>query len=191
MPGMSQPAPTATWPVCGQGRYFLHVYDDEPKYYLPYQGRAWVKALHTAGRQKPSIDRLAGEPDAARKWFGNGLDDVNIELHVSNFVTEPLAPADPPHAYTCILTRIDALKVSIGDRYFRQEATRAWGEAHAGDYLHISARVAERLGSLKESEKQDAEADEDQDEVEGEGVQADFQVPQDINAPANPEPEAH
>jgi hypothetical protein len=33
------------------GRYFLHVYDDEPQYYLPYQNRQWVRALHQAGRQ--------------------------------------------------------------------------------------------------------------------------------------------
>jgi len=48
------------------GRYFLHVYDDEPKYYLAYQDRAWVRALHQAGRQDIVIDQLTEESGTAK-----------------------------------------------------------------------------------------------------------------------------
>jgi hypothetical protein len=60
------------------GRYFLHIYDDQPKFYLAYQDRPWVKSLHDAGQQVINIGQLSDESGTAKKQFGEGLQELQI-----------------------------------------------------------------------------------------------------------------
>lgn len=62
----------------------------EPRYYLPYQDRPWVKALHDAGRQEIFLDNLAVESNTAKNQFGHGLQDMQIQATVTNLVNSPI-----------------------------------------------------------------------------------------------------
>lgn len=134
------------------GRYFLHVYDDGPEYYLAYQKRAWVKALHQAGRQNFVIDQLAAESPTAKKVFGEGLQQLQIQATVTNLVNFPVVTAGDGKHYWCVLTRFDAFSVSLEQSSFQIHLNRVTWENQAGAYANIANAVSERLGISKPSE---------------------------------------
>lgn len=136
------------------GRYFLHVYDDVPKYYLPYQDRLWVRAIHEAGRQDFVINQLTNESDTAKRQFGEGLDDLQIQATVTNLVNEPITTVGSRTHYWCVLTRFDAFSVTFGKLSFQIHANRVTWENQDGAYRHIARIVSERLGVTKPSERQ-------------------------------------
>jgi hypothetical protein len=140
------------------GRYFLHVYDDEPQYYLPYQNRPWVKALHQAGRQDIVINQLSEESDTAKEQFGEGLENVQIQATVTNLVNYPVTtPVDETH-YWCVLTRFDAFSVTLGARWFQIHSNRVTHESAAGAHTAIVNQVSEELGAVKPTEGPNASA---------------------------------
>jgi len=134
------------------GRYFLHVYDDEPKYYLAYQDRPWVRSLHEAGRQNIVINLLANESSTAKKHFGEGLQDLEIQATVTNLVNFPITTAGTEKHYWCVLTRFDAFSVTLGGRSFWVHTNRVTGESLPGDYDQIAQTVGKQLGATKASE---------------------------------------
>ncbi len=134
------------------GRYFLHVYDDEPKYYLAYQDRPWVRALHQAGRQDIVINQLTAESGTAKKQFGEALQHLQIQATVTNFVNFPITIADDETHYWCVLTRFDAFSVAIDQFSFQIHANRVTWENQPGAYTHIANTVSNRLGLTKPSE---------------------------------------
>jgi hypothetical protein len=134
------------------GRYFLHVYDDEPKYYLPYVSRPWVKALHTAGRQPIDINNIHDESGTAKGQFGEVLEVLRIKGTVTNIANFPI-DTQAGNSYWCVLTRFDEFTVSRENRFFRIKSDRTTEEGSPGDHQNISHFVAENLGQTKESEK--------------------------------------
>ena len=135
------------------GRYFLHVYDDVPKYYLPYEDRPWVETLHLAGRQNVVIDQLASESATAKAQFGVGLQGLQIQATVTNLVNYPITTEKDETYYWCVLTRFDALSVTLGQHSFQIHDNRVTWQNQAGDYAHIASVVGNQLGVVKPSEK--------------------------------------
>ena len=139
-------------------RYFLHLYDDEPQYYLPYQDRPWVKALHQAGRQDIVINQLLQESPTAKRQFGEGLENIQIQATVTNLVNYPVTtPVNEMH-YWCILTRFDAFSVTLGERWFQIHSNRVTQESAAGAHTAIVQHVSDDLGAVKPTEKPEAPA---------------------------------
>ena len=136
------------------GRYLLHVYDDEPRYYLPYQDRSWVKLLHQAGQNEIIIDGLADESPTAKSQFGETLDRIRIQATVSSLINFPISDIDPDAGthYWCVLTRFDAFSVTLNDRAFWVHANRVTGETNPGDHAAIAETVRQGLGVTKTSE---------------------------------------
>ena len=134
------------------GRYFLHVYDDEPKYYLAYHDRAWVRALHQAGRQDIVINQLTEESDTAKSKFGEGLQQLQIQATVTNLVNFPVTTADEGTHYWCVLTRLDAFSVTLDQSSFQIQTNRVTWENQAGAHAHIATTVSDKLGQVKPSE---------------------------------------
>jgi hypothetical protein len=144
------------------GRYFLHVYDDEPRYYLAYQNRPWVRALHQAGRQDIVINQLAEESATAKKQFGEGLQHLQIQATVTNLVNYPITtPVHETH-YWCVLTRFDAFSVTLAQSWFQIHANRVTAESQPGAHANIVNTVSNELGVVKPSEVDGAA-----DEVDG------------------------
>jgi len=136
------------------GRYFLHVYDDEPRYYLAYKDRPWVRSLHTAGRQDLVIDTLAAESQTAKAKFGEALVGLIIQATVTNFVNFPITTEGGDRHYWCVLSRFDAFSVRHDGRSFFIHLNRVTGEGNPGEYAAIAAMVGEHLGFVKKSEEQ-------------------------------------
>lgn len=134
------------------GRYFLHVYDDEPRYYLAYENRPWVKALHQAGRQDIVINQLAAESATAKKEFGEGLQGLQIQATVTNFVNFPITMSVNETHYWCVLTRFDALSATLGQSWFQVHANRVTQQSAPGAYDAIVGTVSDELGLVKPSE---------------------------------------
>jgi hypothetical protein len=78
-----------------KGRYFLHVYDSDPKWYLTFSNRSWMKALCLPGVQRLTIDNLDQEPQTIRKSLGE-FRGLKIELGITNMVVRPLVATTPP-----------------------------------------------------------------------------------------------
>lgn len=134
------------------GRYFLHVYDDEPRYYLAYQDRPWVRALHQAGRQDLIIDQLAEESPTAKSQFGEGLQDLQIQATVTNLINCPITTEGDGTRYWCVLTRFEAFSVSLDHLSFQIHTNRVTWESHVGAYTAITETVSNQLGVPKPSE---------------------------------------
>jgi len=72
---------------------------------VAYQDRPWVRAIHQAGRQDIVINQLAAESDTAKKQFGEGLQQLQIQATLTNLVNFPVTTADDETHYWCVLTR--------------------------------------------------------------------------------------
>lgn len=124
------------------GRYFLHLYDKEPKYYLTFSARPWCKVLCTAGSGKIKLKNLDSEPDSIKALLGK-LPGLEVELDIRNVEAIPVDTAHRP-IYWCYLTRIDALKISLGNDTFGIDSSRAISEKGNGRNA-ISQFIAEKL----------------------------------------------
>lgn len=133
-------------------RYFLHVYDDEPEYYLAYRNQPWGKALHQAGRQNIVVDQLAAQPPTAKNVFGEGLDQLQLQATVTNLVNYPVAATGDGTHYWCVLTRFAAFSVSLGESSFQVHLNRVTWENHPRAYVAVANAVSEQLGVRKPSE---------------------------------------
>ena len=102
------------------GRYFLHVYDDDPQYYLPYQNRPWVKALHQAGRQDIVINQLSEESHTAKGQFGEGLENVQIQA--------PVGYSQKGHHFGSSVGTTSPLSILVAPNALHPCAEGVWGD---------------------------------------------------------------
>jgi len=129
-------------------RYFLHVYDADPKYYLTFRGRPWCRSLVTVGQQKIHVSGLDAEPMAVKKLIGD-LPGLDVRLEVTNFHAGPLYVEHRP-VYWCWLTRIDKVEASLLQYTATIDMDRTITQSDDA-LAEIAAFVAERLAILPES----------------------------------------
>jgi hypothetical protein len=146
-------------------RYFLHVYDADPKYYLTFRERLWCKSLVKVGEQDLEFSQLNAEPKAVKKLIGD-LPDLCVKLKITNFHAGPLHVVHRP-VYWCWLTRIDKIEATHGQDTVTIDVNRTITQTNGG-LAAIAAFVAERLAILPESpdtqpprpdEQEDAQAE--------------------------------
>lgn len=145
--------PLSTKDRDSNGRYFLHVYDDEPRYYLPYQTTSWVRMLHTAGLHEVVIADLASSSETAKAKFGPQMAAVQVQATVTNIVNFPIERAADSTHYWCVLSRIDAFSVTHDGKSFGVYASRDVRESEPGAHSQIAAHVNDHLGVSKPSEQ--------------------------------------
>jgi len=129
-------------------RYFLHVYDADPRFYLTFRGRPWCKSLVAVGEQDIHVSGLDAEPAAIKRLIGD-LPDLDVKLKVTNFHAGPLHIQHRP-VYWCWLTRIDKVEASLEQHTVSIGADRTITQSENG-LAEIAAFLAERLAILPES----------------------------------------
>lgn len=126
-----------------QGRYFLHVYDSDPKYYLTFGNRVWMKSLCQSGEHKISLQNLENEPATVKRLLGE-FPGLSVDLSVTNTVLKPLVTYNPP-CYWMYLTRIDAIKVTLNRNTFEQRFDRSIEKSSPQALENIASEVASLL----------------------------------------------
>ena len=149
-------------------RYFLHVYDQPPEYYLTFRKRSWCKQLCSPGEQTLTLNAFASEPASVKRLLGS-LDDLSLTLSVTNFAAAPISTNHLP-LYWCFLTRIDGISANLQDHTYEVRADRSIGVSSPAAIDSIAAYVAENLQIAPTSKEQEApadqiEAEEDLDQV--------------------------
>lgn len=129
-------------------RYFLHVYDADPKFYLTLRGRSWCKSLVAVGEQEIHFSKLQNEPIAIKKLIGE-LPDLNVKLKVTNFHTGPLH-VKHRSVYWCWLTRIDKVEANYKQSKVVICSDRTINQSQNG-LANIAEFIASRLAILPES----------------------------------------
>ena len=129
-------------------RYFLHVYDADPKFYLTFRGRAWCKSLVTVGVQEIHVSSLETEPLAVKRLIGD-LPGLDVKFKVTNFHTGPLYVEHRP-VYWCWLTRLDEVEATLAQHSVTIGANRMITQS-ANGLTEIASFIAERLAVLPES----------------------------------------
>lgn len=135
-------------PKTYSSRYFLHVYDADPKFYLTFRGRPWSRNLVTVGEQVVHVFGLEQEPAAVKKLIGD-LPGLDVKLKVTNFHAGPLHVEHRP-VYWCWLTRIDKVEATLGQHTVTIDLDRTITQSERG-LAEIAAFVAQRLAILPES----------------------------------------
>jgi hypothetical protein len=135
-------------------RYFLHVYDADPRFYLPSRGKSWFKALTTSGRQDLEITNLQDESPTLRNLLGD-LEGFSLRAKVTNLVLEPIDTQHRP-VYHCILSRIDTFTCTVGDDQISLSSQRDFQSVPGGAVNRVAAFVASRL-HLKAGSAEDVE----------------------------------
>jgi hypothetical protein len=98
------------------GRYFLHVYDSDPTWYLTYRKRPWMRLLCQPGRQTITLKNLDQEPKTVTKLLGN-FPDLELELNIANYTIDPL-DSSMTSCFWMYLTRIDKIKARLNGYEF-------------------------------------------------------------------------
>lgn len=129
-------------------RYFLHVYDADPKFYLTFRGRAWCKSLVTVGEQEISFSDLDTEPAAIKRLIGD-LPGLKVNLKVTNFYAGPLHVEHRP-VYWCWLTRIDKIEATLDQHAVCINVDRTINQTDKG-LEEIAGFIAGRLAILPDS----------------------------------------
>lgn len=134
--------------VTHSSRYFLHVYDADPKFYLTFRNRNWCKRLVTVGEQDIHVSGLEVEPAAVKRLIGD-LPGLDVKLRVTNFHAGPLLVQHRP-VYWCWLTRIDEVQASLAGHTVTIGTDRTITQSENG-LSEIAAFLAGRLAILPES----------------------------------------
>lgn len=129
-------------------RYFLHVYDADPKFYLTFRGRPWCKSLVAVGEQEIHFSKLENEPRAIKKLIGD-LPGLDLKLKVTNFHAGPLHVQHRP-VYWCWLTRIDRVEATHEKHTATIDSDRTITQSENG-LASIAAFIADRLAILPDS----------------------------------------
>ena len=146
-------------------RYFLHVYDANPKFYLTFRGRPWCKSLVAIGEQEIHVFGLENEPIAVKRLIGD-LQGLDVTLKVTNFHAGPLYVQHRP-VYWCWLTRIDNVEASLGQHTVTIGADRTITQS-ANGLVEIAAFLAGRLAILPESPDTQPPRPDEQDKAQAE-----------------------
>lgn len=152
-----------------QGRYFLHVYDSDPKFYLTFRSRVWMKALCQPGEHRISLQNLDNEPATVKKLLGD-FPGLSVDLSITNTVLKPLVTENPP-CYWMYLTRIDSIKVTMNGNEFEQKLDRSIEQSSDNALNEIASQIASLLHidpKSSESEPPIEAEGEDEDQAEQE-----------------------
>lgn len=105
------------------GRYLLHVYEGDPAVLVGKRGRGWLKSLRSPG--SGSIELQVGADKAAtfREALSVELADLRIKANFTNRVLQQ-SPKKDGVQYLCVLTRIDAFSVTLGELSWEENANR-------------------------------------------------------------------
>lgn len=147
-------------------RYFPHVYDADPKFYLTFCGRPWCKSLVAVGEQEIHVSGLEDEPAGVKKLIGD-LSGLDVKLKVTNFHAGPLHVRHRP-VYWCWLTRIDKVEASLGQHTVTIDTDRTITQAENG-LAEIAAFIAGRLAIPPESPDPLPPRPDEQEEAQAEG----------------------
>lgn len=150
-------------------RYFLHVYDADPKFYLTFRGRPWCKSLVTVGEQEIHVSDLETEPAAIKKLIGD-LPGLDVKLKVTNFHAGPMHVQHRP-VYWCWLTRVDKVEAKLGEHHATIDIDRTITQS-ANGLTEIAAFIAARLAILPESPDTQPPRPDEQEEAQAEEVAA-------------------
>jgi hypothetical protein len=131
-------------------RYFLHVYDSDPKLYLPFRNRRWLRNLTQPGIQQVDLDNLDDEVSTVKNIIGD-ITDVAAYLMVFNQVIVPRYWEHFP-AYYCILSRLDHIKVRFNDFDFEITPEGYVNESGRWAYKTIVGHLASNI-HLQESDQ--------------------------------------
>ncbi|REE67521.1 hypothetical protein [Pantoea ananatis] len=129
-------------------RYFLHVYDAEPRLYLTVKRRLWSKKLVSVGSQELHFSNLDKEPFSVKKLIGD-LPGLDVKLSVTNFFSGPVHVDHRP-IYWCWLTRIDKVEARLGEHKVIIDYDRHVKQTDNG-LDEISSFLAHRLAIIPES----------------------------------------
>ena len=130
-------------------RYFLHVYDADPKYYLTLRGRPWCKGVVSLGKQEINLNDLQDEPSTVKKLIGD-LPGLDVKLGVTNFHIGPLHVNHRP-AYSCWLTRIDRVEARLGEHEACINVDRSISQSQDNSFSQIASFIAGRVAILPDS----------------------------------------
>ena len=158
--------PEAIGGLSKAGRYFLHVYDQPPEFYLTFQNRAWCKRICSEGANTINIGNLGNEPATFHRLLGD-MGDLSMSLTVTNFVAKPIISVHRP-VYWCHLTRIDTVQATLGDRSVSINADRTVVSEHPDALDRIAAHVAGHLHIAPDSRETIPAPEVDEAEPEGE-----------------------
>ena len=148
------------------GRYFLHVYDADPKFYLTVTTRDWAKAICTPGSQSIKIDAIDALPPTIRRLLGE-FRDLSVSAEIT---TSAITPTNTTHrpCYWMYLTRLDDVKVQWGTHSFHVASDRKVTMSSDGALDLIAAYVAETIHVAVASAEEEPPAEES---VAGEDVE--------------------
>ena len=146
-------------------RYFLHVYDADPKFYLTFRGRPWCRSLVAIGEQELHFSSLQAEPAAIKRMIGD-LPNLNVRLKVTNFHAGPLHVQHRP-VYWCWLTRIDKIEANLEQHSVTIDTDRTITQSENG-LSEIAAFIAGRLAILPESPDTQPPRPDEQEEARAE-----------------------
>lgn len=146
------------------GRYFLHVYDAHPQYYLTFRSRNWCKKICEPGDHEVVLENLDKEPESVRTLLGD-LGDLKVEVQITNLTAWPLHNENQP-VYWCCLTRFNSLKVSMDAHWFEICPDRQRRSSGEDAIQNIVAHVADRLHIRPESLESQPVEEEIEEEVE-------------------------
>lgn len=165
-----------------EGRYFVHVYDSDPKWYLTFGNRGWMRALCLPGEQRLKIENLDQEPETIRKSLGE-FPGLKIELGITNMVLKPLVTNNHP-CYWMYLTRIDSIKAELNGHVFEVRNDRTIHKSSPDALDEIASFVASRLHIERKSIETVPPVESEEDDGEEDAEQA---APATANAAAEPE----
>lgn len=165
------------------GRYLLHVYeglDPSPYHQMKKQTggsseiRKWLAPLLTTGRnQCESILLSEYEAGGILGEINAHLGELQIEFDATTFQVEPTVDLGADYTqYTCVLSRIDAFKLTRGQVSLQVCADRSVIETPSKD--HVTAEIREHVGRWISTKASGVEAKQpDEDEAEDEEASED------------------
>lgn len=125
------------------GRYFVHVYDSDPRWYLTFGNRSWLKALCLPGEQRLKLESLDQEPETIRRTLGE-FPGLRIKLGITNMVLKPLVANYHP-CYWMYLSRIDSILAELNGHVFEVRNDRTVHKSSAEALDEVASFVASRL----------------------------------------------
>lgn len=114
------------------GRYFLHVYQGDPianklltkaRKRKDAADRVWIEKILTPGQHEIESFELDKEPKSIYYAIPKKFSTMTCKLSLTNYVIKP-SNITEPDAYTIILTRIDAAKISYNAHEYEMFADR-------------------------------------------------------------------
>jgi len=163
------------------GRYLLHVYEGlSPDPYLSVNRqiggaveiRKWLNPLLTSGRSSCEEILLSDyEAGGILGEINNNLGDLRIEFEATTLRIEPAYDLGGDYKqYTCILSRIDAFKISRNQTSFEVDADRVVHEIPNSQAVkteireHVAKWISTKPGDIEAKQPDAAEVEETEEE---------------------------